>query len=238
MYALDTLILTPLTVFYENVMRFLPTILTALLILIIGIILAVCFKMLFHRLFKIFKFDSAMERFGVSRLLSKGGLRGNPSTMLARLIGWFIFFVFCLGAINSLQITAVEKLVESFLLYLPHFFATLLILLVGYLLSNFFYRTVLIAAVNAGNRFAGMVARFVKYAIIILVLTMALEQLGIGKGTVVIAFALIFGGVVFAFAIAFGLGGKSLAERYLEKHFKEINGSKKDNGEEDKINHL
>jgi uncharacterized protein YneF (UPF0154 family) len=87
--------------------------------------------------------------------------------------------------------------------------------------------------VNAGNRFAGLVARFVKYAILLLALTMALEQLGIGKETVVIAFAIIFGGVVLAFAVAFGLGGKNIARKYLEKQFKE-----KVKTDDDEIHHL
>ncbi|MEW6215921.1 MAG: hypothetical protein AB1478_12085, partial [Nitrospirota bacterium] len=65
----------------------------------------------------------------------------------------------------------------------------------------------------------------------LLALTMALEQLGIGRGTIVIAFAIIFGGVVLALAIAFGLGGRDIAKEYIERKIK---------GEErkDDISHL
>jgi hypothetical protein len=175
-----------------------------------------------------------MKHSGVSGLLNKGGIKDNISDMLSKLVGWFIFLVFCLVAINTLQIEAVEKLFENFLLYLPHFFTALFTLFLAYLLSNFFYRTVLIALVNAGNRFAGLAARFVKYAILLLALTMALEQLGIGKETVVIAFAIIFGGVVLAFAVAFGLGGRNIARKYLEKQFKE----RVKTDDDDEIHHL
>ncbi len=233
MTDINALLLEPLKVFYHNIMRFLPTILTSFLILIIGIILAVIFKAVFYRLFRIVKLDSMLEHSGISGLLNKGGIKGSISAILARLIGWFIFFIFCLIAINALQIEAVGKLFESFLLYLPHFFAALLTLLIGYLLSNFFSRTVLIASVNAGNRFAGIIARFVKYAILLLALTMALEQLGVGKETVVIAFAIIFGGIVMACAVAFGLGGRDIARRYLEKQFKEEPKS-----DDDEIHHV
>jgi len=233
MNTIDTLLLEPLKVFYENIMRFLPTMLTSLFIFVLGIIVAVVLRILLYRLLKMLKFDALLKHLGVSGLLSKGGLKDDLSVMLARLVGWFTFFVFCLIAINTLQIEAAGKLFEGFLLYLPHFFAALLTLLIGYLLSNFFYRTTLIAAVNAGNRFAGMMGKFVKYAIILLALTMALEQLGVGKETVVIAFAIIFGGIVMAFAVAFGLGGRGMARKYLENQFKE-----RTNESEDEIHHL
>jgi hypothetical protein len=78
---------------------------------------------------------------------------------------------------------------------------------------------------------AGLVGKLVKRTVILLALTMALEQLGIGKETIVIAFAIILGGVVLALAIAFGLGGRDIAKEYLEKKIK---------GEENKddIHHL
>jgi len=132
---------------------------------------------------------------------------------------------------SALKIPAVEKLLERFLLYLPNIFVAGLIILLGYLLGNFFGRAALIAAVNAGVRFSKFISRFVKYTIFILSLTMALEQLGIGKETVIIAFAIIFGGIVLALSIAFGLGGRDMAKDYLEKKIK-------CEEKKDEINHL
>ncbi len=116
-------------------------------------------------------------------------------------------------------------------LELPNVFVAALILLFGYLLGNFFGRAALIASVNAGIRFSGLIGKFVKFTVFILSATMALEQLGIGRETVIIAFAIIFGGIVLALAIAFGLGGRDIAKAYLEKKMK---------GEEkkDEISHL
>ncbi len=233
MSLFDKLLIEPLRNFVENLMRFLPNILTSLLILIIGIVLAFCLKIFFHQVFRFSRLDSFLDRSGLSELLKKSGMKGNLSVLLAKLIGWFTFLVFLLTAINMLQIQAAGRLFEDFLLYLPHLFTALLIFLIGYLLSNFFYRTVLIAAVNADNRFAGLIGKVVKYAVILLAVSMALEQLGIGKGTVVIAFAIIFGGVVLACAIAFGLGGRDAAKTYLEKHLKQEQGEEKD-----EIDHL
>jgi hypothetical protein len=76
-----------------------------------------------------------------------------------------------------------------------------------------------------------MIGRFVKYLVFVLAATMALEQLGIGRDTVIITFSLIFGGIVLAMAIAFGLGGKDIAREYLEK---KVKGEEK----KDEISHL
>ena len=236
MNILDRLLIGPLKNFFDGLMQFLPVLLTSLLLLIVGIVLALCLKVVFQRLFNALKIDVLLERSGLSELLRRAGIRENLSTLLARFFGWLTFFIFALSAINTLQIRAVGRLFEDFLFYLPQFFAALFILLIGYLLANFFYRTVLIAAVNAENRFARPISRAVKYAVMLLAATMAIEQLGIGKGTVVIAFAIIFGGVVLACAIAFGLGGRDIAKTYLKKHL-DREEKEKEKGKDD-INYL
>jgi uncharacterized membrane protein len=103
--------------------------------------------------------------------------------------------------------------------------------MVGYLLSNFFGRAALIALVNAGTKNAGMISKFTRFTVFVFSATMALEQLGIGRDTVIIAFTIIFGGVVLAGAIACGLGGKDIARDYLEKKMKE-------DDKKDEIHHL
>jgi hypothetical protein len=130
-----------------------------------------------------------------------------------------------------LNIPAIEGILERFILYLPNIFVAVLILFLGYFLGNFVGRASLIAAVNAGFKLSGLIGKFVKLTIFLLTTTMALEQLGIGKETIVIAFAILFGGVILALAIAFGLGGRDIAKEYLEKKLK---------GEEkkDDISHL
>ena len=133
--------------------------------------------------------------------------------------------IFGIISLSSLNVPAIERLLERFFLYLPDLFVAVIILLIGYVLGNFFCRAALIASVNAGIRFSGLVGKLVKFTVFILSATMALEQLGIGKGTIIIAFAIIFGGVVFALCIAFGLSKRDIAKEYLEK---KVKGEEKD----------
>lgn len=227
---LQRIAIEPFERFFDKVVQFLPNFLTALLILIMGVVLGAVIKGVFLRLFKAIGLDRVSERSGVIELLRKGGIKDPISVLLAKVAGWVTIAIFAIISVGELEIPAVERLFESFLLYLPNVFVAALILLFGYLLGNFFGRAALIAAVNAGIRFSGIIGRFVKFAVFILAATMALEQLGIGRETIIIAFAIVFGGIVLALSIAFGLGGRDIAKEYLEKKMK---------GEEkDEIEHL
>ncbi len=213
----ETLITEPFQKFYEKLVLFLPNFLSAIVILIAGIAFGFLLKNLFSRIFRIIGIDKVSERSGAAELMKKGGLKDTVSVLLARLIGWLTVIIFAGISLNALNVPSVERLLEKFFLYLPNVFIAAMILLFGYLLGNFFGRTALIAAVNAGVTFSNLIGKFIKYLIITLSATMALEQLGIGKGTIVITFAIIFGGIVLALAVSFGLGGRDLAKDYLEK---------------------
>jgi hypothetical protein len=228
---LQKIAIEPFERFFDKVVQFLPNFLTALFILIMGVVLGVILKGISLRLFNAIGLDRISESSGVIELLRKGGIKDSVSVLLAKVVGWITVIVFAIISMGELEIPTVEKLFESFLLYLPNVFAAALILLFGYLLGNFFGRAALIASVNAGLKASRLIGRFVKLTIFLLAATMALEQLGIGKETIIIAFAIVFGGIVLALAIAFGLGGRHMAKEYLEK---KVKGEEK----KDEISHL
>ncbi len=235
MNFLQRIIIEPFESSYETFLTFMPNFLTSLALLIVGIVLGALLRMICLRIFRAVNLDKAAERLGLFEMLLKGGIRESLSAFIARIVGWLIIFIFAVVALQTLKIPTVEHLLERFLLYLPNVFTAAVILLFGYLLGNFFGRAALIASVNAGLRKAGMVGRFVKLTVFVLSATMALEQLGIGRETVLIAFAIIFGGIVLALALAFGFGGKDIAKNYLERNIREEN---KDEETGDDIHHL
>jgi len=225
------IIIEPFDSFLEKLLRFFPNFLTALIILVIGIVIAGVFRILFSRIFSTVKLDRLSDRMGLSGVLQKGGIKEPLSRLLANIISWLTLFTFIFLSLSALKIPSVEQLLEKFFLYLPNVFVAVLIIFFGYLLSNFLGRTALIASVNAGLKISGLIGKTVKLAVFLLAVTMALEQLGIGKETIVIAFAIIFGGIVLALSIAFGLGGRDIAKEYLEK---KLRGEEKG----DDISHL
>ena len=131
-------------------------------------------------------------------------------------------------ALNALKVEALNNLVSQFFLFIPNLFAGFVLFFVGYLISIFLERTVLIACVNAELQFARFLARGVQILILAFFLAIALEQIGIGQNIVVATFTIIFGGIVLALALALGLGGRELGKEWLEKKL----GKKKDGKEE------
>lgn len=226
----ERLISEPLEGFLERFIQFLPNLISAIFLLLIGLFAGWLTKRVLVRLFRILKTDEFSEKHGINNILLKGGIKEGLSSIIGRFAGWLVFFIFVIISLSSLNVPAIERLLERFFLYLPNLFVAVVILLMGYLLSNFFGRAALIASVNAGLKASGLIGRFVKLTIFLLAATMALEQLGIGRETIIIAFAIVFGGIVLALSIAFGLGGRDIAKDYLEKKMK---------GEEkDEIDHI
>ncbi|MCC6346026.1 MAG: hypothetical protein IT388_02440 [Nitrospirales bacterium] len=214
---IEKLLIEPTRAFGERIVQFLPNLFSAFFILLIGLLAAWITRSLLARLLRLMRLDSFSERSGVNMLIRKGGIREPFSAILAQFAGCLVSFVFTIIALNSLRVPAIERLLERFFLYLPNIFVALLIVLFGYLVSSFLERAALIAAVNAGLRTAGSIGKLVRLFIFVFSFSVALEQLGIGKDTVAIAFALLFGGLVFGLSLAFGLGGKDIAKSYLEK---------------------
>jgi small-conductance mechanosensitive channel len=224
-------VIEPFDRLLERVLQFLPNVLIFTLIFITGLFLAFILKAVFWRIFRAIKLDRLSEKSGVGEMMIRGGLKEPISLIISKFIGWLTVIIFLFLSLGSLNVPAIDRILEKFILYLPNIFVAAFILFMGYLLGNFLGRAALIAAVNAGMKVSGLVGKLVKRTVILLALTMALEQLGIGKETIVIAFAIILGGVVLALAIAFGLGGRDIAKEYLEK---KIKGEEK----KDDIHHL
>jgi hypothetical protein len=231
MNLFERMITEPLEKLYEQILQFLPNLLASLLLFILGLAIGWIMRAIFARLFRTLKLDRFSESLGLKEVLHKGGIKAPLSELLSKIIGWIIIVTFTIISLRALEIPTVEGLLERFLFYLPNVFAAALILFFGYLLSNFLGRAVLIASVNAGLRVSGLIGSLVKLGVFLLSVTMSLEQLGIGSSTIIVAFAIVFGGIVFALALAFGLGGRDIAREHLEKIL-----SKEE--EKDEISHL
>jgi hypothetical protein len=224
----DTILTGPLKDFLQRLITFLPNLFSSLIIFVLGLVLGWILKKIIIKIARLFKTDPFCSTIGITEALEKVGIKGSPSRFLGRIFYWLAVIIFTIIALYALKVPAIENLLEQFLLYLPNIFIAALLITVGYLLGNFLGRTILIAAVNAGMRFAGLLARGVKILIFVFAFAMALEQLGIGRNIVVVAFTILFSGIVFALALAFGLGGKDIARDYLEKKFKEKEEDKDD----------
>jgi hypothetical protein len=162
-------------------------------------------------------FDRFAQRLGLSLVLQKGGVRRPASAVLATLAAWAVLAVFVLLAIGALNLDFAVELVSNAFSYLPQVIIAAALLVLGAMISAFLRRSVLIAAVNAGLPSARLLAGAVHTALMILFVAMALEHLGVGRQILLASFTIVFGGVVLALSLAFGLAGRELARGFLER---------------------
>jgi hypothetical protein len=221
--------------FLGNVITFLPNLLAMIMILAVGFFIAWIIKSILFRFLKAIQFDRVSERWGLTRVLSKGGFDHSPASLLSRFFYWIVVLITLILGINALEVAATQNLITQFFNYLPNLFAAIVILVVGYVVSVFLGQATLIAAVNAQMESAGLLSRSVRWFILILSLTMALYHLGIAEKIIIAAFTITYGGVVLALAISFGWAGRELAKDFLERLYKKE--VEKDR-EQDRISHV
>lgn len=230
-----TAIVASFNKFLGKVATFLPNLLAMITILIIGFITAWVIKTILLRFLKAIQFDRVSERWGLTQVLSRGGMAYSPASLVSRFFYWVIVLITLILGINALEVAATQNFIAKFFNYLPNLFAAILILIVGYLIAIFLGQAALIAAVNAQMESAKHLSRSVRWFIIILSLTMALYHLGIAEKVIVAAFSITFGGIVLALAIAFGWGGRELAKDFLERLYLK---KKKEDGDHNHLSHL
>jgi hypothetical protein len=222
--------------FLGKVITFLPNLLAMITILIIGFVIAWIVKKILLSFLGAIQFDKVSERWGLTHLIAQGGVTYSSANLLSRFFYWIIVLVTLILGINALEVAATQHFISQFFNYLPHLFAALIILVIGYLIAIFVGQATLIAAVNAQMESAKLIAHSVRWFVIILSWTMALYHLGIAEKVIVAAFSITFGGIILALAIAFGWGGRELARDFLERHYQKKEG--KGEVEKDQISHL
>jgi len=170
-----------------------------------------------ERLLRVVRLDDFCNRLGINAALARGGVKSDPSHLVGRTAYWIVIAFAVIAGLGALNLQPINQFAQSFLAYIPHLLTASVILIAGYLLSNFISQGVLITAVNAGLPPARLIAAMSRWGVQLFALAMALEELGIAQSVVVVGFGITFGGIVFASGLAFGLGAKDLAKEYLER---------------------
>jgi hypothetical protein len=212
----------------------LPRIIVVVIMALVGWVVAYLAKVILRSILRLIKFDRLSENAGASQLLTKAALP-SATDLLCRFVFWLAWLGFILLGVRVLGIVGLQEQIAKFFLFLPRLFVALLIMFFGLLLATFLSRAALLAAVNANFPSPRLLSVSVRTIIIIFVLSMAFEEVGVAEQTMLVAFGVAFGAMMLGLAIAFGTGGKELAQQFLEKRF--VHG-KKDDGKEDELSPL
>jgi hypothetical protein len=199
-----------------SVGQFLPRVMVMLLIVVIGWVIAYILRSIVGSILRLAKFDRLSQDAGATQFLKNAALPSS-NELLSRFVFWVAWIGFILVGINVLGIAGLEQHISNFFGFLPRLFVALFVLFFGLWAASFFSRAVLLAAVNADLPSPRLISFTIRALIIIFTISMAFEAVGIAQQTVLVAFALILGSLMLGLAIAFGLGGRELARKYLEK---------------------
>jgi hypothetical protein len=194
---------------------FIPGILALLVSVIIGAGLGWLLAAVVGQLLRWARFDQNLERLGLE--FAEWSPRRSPSRLVARLVFWVMMLIGVLVGLAALDATLMSSVAERLMSYVPHVFVAVLLILAGSVLARYLARGVLISAVNLQLQSARLLSLGVKWMVIVLTVAMVLDQLAIGGSVLKLAFAILFGGIVLAMALAVGLGSKDLVSRTWER---------------------
>lgn len=203
---------------WVGAVSFLPNIVWALVIFVLGWIIGAVLGRIVSQIVRSLRVDNALRGAGVDEVVSRAGFDLDSGAFLGGLVKWFVIVVFLVAALDLLQLHQVNIfLQEVVLFYLPQVIAAVLILLVAAVLAELMQNVVAGAAKATGMTSAGFLGKVTKWAIWVVAVLAALDQLGVASTFV----QTLFTGIVVAFSLAlglaFGLGGQDAAARYIEQ---------------------
>jgi hypothetical protein len=186
-----------------------PKVLLALAVIAIGYVVAKVLERIVDGILRKIGLNRLLDRGGILQAVERSGARINPTRLIASLVFWLVMFAIVLTAANMLGLSAVAAVVGNLVAYIPSVITAIIIIVAGILLGQFVGGLIMtsIGGVVGGRA----LARAGQAGVIIIATFMALQQLGIASDIVTMAFAIMFGAIALALALAFGLGNRDLA---------------------------
>ena len=211
--------LESLTTLGEQIMRILPGILAALLLLLAGWLLAKLFSRIISRLFRLLNFDHLAGRINELKWMQKTEYKIVPSKIIGKFVYWVILLLFIITATDTLGWSAVSQSINQLITYLPQLFSAIIIFVVGFYLSNLireFIKTTLQSFEIASASVLGETAFYIIMAIVAIT---ALEQAGVETALLTSNITLIIGSFLLAFAVAFAISSRDVFKNILSSYY-------------------
>jgi len=209
--------------FLNEIAIALPKILGALIILIIGWIIAKLLKRLFIRLLRMVRFNFLTEKSGIEKFLKDGGVKTDSIEVLGTLLYWIIMLIVIMATLNSLNLTAASALFNEIMLYIPNIVVAIVILIIGIYLARMVSQIIKTSLKSMQDKTSDLISQISYVVIIIMTIFLTLGQLNIAQSIVSSAFQIVFGAICLALALAFGLGGREKASEIINDLLKKKN---------------
>ena len=199
----------------EGLFEYLPQLIGALLLLVVGYFIAVALKSVTRKALQRMRFDRALHTSPAGNVISR--IVESPARFVGRIVFWLVFLGFISLAISALNLPALNNFIGAIYAYLPHVIAAVLIFLVASAISGM--AVAFVQRVMGRTSLAKLIATVIPSLTMSIAVFMILQELMIAEGIVMITYTALIGAIALGLALAFGLGGREVAARLLEQAY-------------------
>ena len=204
-----------MTALWTKIANFIPNLFGALVVVLLGFVVAKLLDALLSKLLAKLGLDRLMGGTGLTKILARVGIQVPISTLIGKIVYWFVLLVFLVSAAQSLGLDRVSSALDLLTVYLPKVFGALLVLLAGVLLAQVLNGLVRGAAESVGFDYAGGLGRVTQGLVIIISISVAISQLEVKTDLLNHVIVIVLITVGLAIALAMGLGSREIAGQIL-----------------------
>lgn len=219
-------LLEPAKAVLSQIGQFLVNVLLVIIILIIGWVISKLIKTAVVKVLQTIKLDEISDRIELDSILAKGGIKYTLSELIGVICYWLALLVTFVVAVNAVGLTIAADLLNKVVLYIPNIIASIFILILGMFVATLLSNIVQTASMNAGLSQARLLGKIAETVVIVFAVMITLEQLGIGAKIIEIIAGIVLGSLGLGAALAFGLGCRDIAEKFVSELIEKIKSKK------------
>jgi len=221
-YVASDIVRVSLITLWSQVAGFVPRFIAAVVVFLIGWLIAVLIAKLAYQVIRILHVDNALTRIGFRRAWERSGFRLDSAYFFYELVKWFFIIVFLMAATNIVGLDGVTEFLRTVVLYVPNVIVAAIVMLIGILVAKLLEGFVLGAVKAAGLMSANFLGAITKWAVLVFSLLVALSQLNVADYVINAAITGLVAALALALGLSFGLGGAKHADEFLSRLKKRI----------------
>lgn len=209
-----------------GIVGFIPSFLGAVVLFLLGLILAGWLKTLTIKLVNLTKLGGIIKNSAFKEFLKNAQMTQKIEIIIGEIVHWLVIILFFVASINVLGLTSVSQFLNSIILGIPTLIAAIIILVVGVFIAGFLEKMVKGSLGSGDPAFSRLVGKVVSYATLTLFILAAISQLGIARFFIETTFTGFVAALALGIGISLGLGSKDLVKTLLDGWYKNLKAKK------------
>jgi len=214
---LNVVLVDPVKAMSVKIWGYIPAIAGAIVILVVGWLIAKFIEAIIARALKAVKLDEASEKAGIANVLAQGEIKMTLSGLIGAIVYWLIILVVLSTALDTLNLKIASDIMSRLVGYVPNILGAVFILILGAFLANFLSAIVRTTTANAGIKNGKLLAQITQTVVLIFAAIIAIEQLQIATTLIILSINIVLVSIGLGVALAFGLGCKDIAGKAMQE---------------------